>query len=147
MIKRSKILILSLVVVFLLTIAYILNASRIKTTQQEMPTQTSTSVLLTDEEVIINLFEDSLIELGLPLEQNEEYRVEGIEKQGEWAFISATLIDSVSGEPFVGELAIFLFRKTNHEWAIAFPGTDLYKNWLEEFPETLLSSNVKMFLR
>lgn len=135
-------------IVFILVIVVLLGIIGRSVFQNSRSKQETSSIAgQTDEEIITNLFKDSLPESGLPLEENEEFRIEGIETLGEWAFIKATLIDSDSGKPFVGELTFFLFRKVNHEWAIAFPGTDLYKNWLEEFPETLLPSNIKTFLR
>lgn len=69
-----------------------------------------------------------------------------IKVEGEWATVEATAVDIQTGEYTVGEGTIVLLRKTNGEWEAAYPGTGRYKEWLKEVPETLVPSDLKIFL-
>ena len=51
------------------------------------------------------------------------------------------------GKSVVGEGAIYLAKRQGDDWEIAIPGTNLYKNWIEQIPESLVPEELKEFLR
>ena len=113
------------------------------------PTQTMVPPTPTTaaEDLILAKFQETTPDYYLDLRNGEEFRAVDLKILEEWALIEATVVDAETGEPTVGEGTIILFRKVNGAWTPAYRGTDRYKAWLDEIPETLVPADLKMLLR
>lgn len=79
-------------------------------------------------------------------ENGGEYKPLSIEVSGSWAIIEATFVDR-NGTPTVDEGTIYIAHLVNGEWTVAKPGTDLYLSWIDQIPDTLLSDELKNYIR
>lgn len=73
--------------------------------------------------------------------------IDEVKIDGDWAITEGHWIDQKTGEPWGGEGGIDIYRKVNGKWTTATSGTDTYKKWLDEIPGTLISREIKPFLR
>lgn len=101
----------------------------------------------TDEDFILASFRGTVPEHYLNLREGEKFRAVEVTVEGGWAVIEAAVVDADTGEPTVGEGTLVLFRKLNGTWEPAYRGTDRYRAWLDEIPETLVPADLKMLLR
>lgn len=111
------------------------------------PEPTTNQIFSEAQQAIIVVFEQEESNLTPALEPNEDWKILDIEIEKDWAFAEVTLVDKNTGELIVGEGTLFLFRKQNQQWSMATPGTDQYKEWLDEVPTSLVSEDLKKFLR
>jgi uncharacterized phage-like protein YoqJ len=111
------------------------------------PGPTTNQLFDEDQQTIISVFEREKNNLSSLIEPNEDWEILDIEIEEDWAFAEVTLVDKNTGELIVGEGTLFLFRKQNQQWLMATKGTDQYKEWLDEVPTSLVSEDLKNFLR
>ena len=97
------------------------------------------------QEVIL-AFNNTIIQANMQPPPGEIIRPMDVQVEGEWAVIEATYVNDL-GTPTVGEGTVFIGRFINGQWEIAIPGTDKYESWLDLVPESLLSQELKQFLR
>ena len=101
---------------------------------------------LASEDIIIQLYNDSNRSDGLKefLKPGEYTQLENIEIRGTWAIAEEHIISDTPVPP-AGN--IVLFKYENGAWQVSFRGSENYKTWLEEIPQTLLPEDLKNWLR
>lgn len=118
-------------------------------TQQTPPNlanlPSSTNAPSNVDEVVV-AFNNTVTQANMQPPEGEKFQPVDVQVEGDWAIIEATYVNNL-GTPTVGEGAIFLGRNINGQWEVAIPGTETYKGWLDLVPESLLSNELKQFLR
>jgi hypothetical protein len=117
---------------------------------QQVPTgattlPSSTNAPTNVEEIVV-AFNNTITQANMQPLEGEKFQPVDVQVEGEWAIIEATYANNL-GTPTVGEGAIFLGRHISGQWEVAIPGTETYKSWLDLVPESLLSDELKQFLR
>jgi hypothetical protein len=99
------------------------------------------------EEEVMAAFEKGASMVEPPLAPNEAFRALDVQIEGDWAFVEYTLVEKGTTNPLAGEATLALIRKSKDGWKAAFKGSDIYKVWLEEAPESLVPEDLKIWLR
>lgn len=73
--------------------------------------------------------------------------IDEVKIEGDWAITVGHWIDEKTGEPWGSEGGIDIYRKVNGKWTTTASGTDTYKEWVNEIPQSLISKEIKPFLR
>lgn len=75
------------------------------------------------------------------------WSIGGIRQSGDWAMAFVARRDVHTGQLLPGELEVALVRRIGAGWTAALAGDPLYRAWLNEAPERLLSPGLKAALR
>lgn len=103
---------------------------------------------LTDEEAISQEFWSIRAEANRRLQAyNQRDEVLVIDIEGEWAVLEFAGVYLDTGEPVPAGPGIMIFKKIRGRWHGAQGGTDLYREWLDQIPESLISAEDKEWFR
>jgi hypothetical protein len=78
---------------------------------------------------------------------NQRDEIIAVELEGEWATVEFGAVYLDTGEPVPAGPGLMIFKKIDGRWQGAQSGTDAYKTWLDQIPDTLISPGTKDYLR
>lgn len=137
--KKSFHLILLATTTFICIVAALFFGGRFTASRQSVP--------LSDRNQILVLLKERIAESGETLFSKKVTSIKDIKVEGEWAITETTLVYRTTGESAIGEGEVDIYRKIDGKWAMAIPGTDIYKKWLDVIPATLIPAETKPYLR
>jgi len=100
-----------------------------------------------DQEAIVQEFVRVMAPVTKALPPDETLVIQVLNIEGTWATAETTVIDKNTGEYTLGEGTIIIFKKLGNHWQGERTGTDTYKEWLDQIPPSLISQDLKNWLR
>lgn len=102
---------------------------------------------LSDEEAIRKEFEKVMKPLEKELLPEERLVILNIDVEDNWATVEYGGQYTDTGKAVPVGPGLIILKKTYGSWKGALPGTQTYKTWLDEAPENVIPTDLKILLR